>query len=63
MCMYFVCMYVHHMCARACRDQKRALGILELELQVVVSCLVGCWESNPGPLEEQPVLLITKPYV
>ena len=21
----------------------------------------GCWESNPGPLEEQPVLLTTEP--
>jgi hypothetical protein len=29
---------------------------LELELQTVVSCYV-CWILNPGPLEEQPVLL------
>jgi hypothetical protein len=21
----------------------------------------GCWESNPGPLEEQPVLLTAEP--
>lgn len=23
--------------------------------------LCGCWESNPGPLEEQPVVLATEP--
>ena len=23
--------------------------------------LCGCWELNPGPLEEQPVLLTTEP--
>ena len=23
--------------------------------------LCGCWESNPVPLEEQPVLLVTEP--
>ena len=28
---------------------------LELELQMIVSC----WELNPGPLERQPVVLLT----
>ena len=34
---------------------------LELELQAVVSCHVGDWELNPGPWQEQPVLIITEP--
>ena len=35
----------------------RVLDQLELELQTVVSCHM----SYPGPLEEQPVLLIAEP--
>ena len=34
---------------------------LELELQTVVSCHVDAEELNPGPLEEQSVLLTTEP--
>jgi hypothetical protein len=49
------CMYVYH--THACGEQKKAPDLLELELQVLVSCLpCGCWESNLGPLEEQLVL-------
>jgi hypothetical protein len=31
--------------------------------QISYSCQLphGCWELNPGPLEEQPVLLTTEP--
>jgi hypothetical protein len=32
------------------RDQRRASGPQELELQIVISHHVGDWESNPGPL-------------
>ena len=35
----------------------RASGPLELESQVAVSCLTGCWEPNTGLLKKQPVLL------
>ncbi|MCP6508446.1 hypothetical protein NL478_27155, partial [Klebsiella pneumoniae] len=35
---------------------------LELKLQTTVSHHVGgCWELNPGPLQEQLVLLTTEP--
>lgn len=40
------------------RGQKRALDVLEVELQVVVTKV---WELNSGPLEGQPVLLAAKP--
>jgi hypothetical protein len=40
----------------------RMSDTLELELQSIVSCHVGDWELNPGPLEEQPVLLTPEPY-
>ena len=39
----------------------RAANFLKLELLAVVSCHVGCWEPNPGSLQEQQVLLTTKP--
>jgi len=35
-------------------------GLLELVLQVFVSC-PGFWELNSGPLEEQEVLLTSEP--
>lgn len=34
-------MYVHHMHVQYYRGQKRGLHILELELQMVMSCQVG----------------------
>ena len=36
-----------------------ATDALELELQMVVSCHVG----NLRPLEQQPVLIMTEPYL
>ena len=40
---------------------KRVLDPLELELQVAVSYRGGAGELNPGPLEEEPVLLTPEP--
>lgn len=40
-------LHVYHMHVGACRDQKRALGPLELELTAFLSC------PSVGPLEEQ----------
>ena len=38
----------------ACRGQKRMiLDPTKLEYRLFVSPC-GCWEPNPGPLEEQP---------
>jgi hypothetical protein len=34
------------------RGQKRAPEPLELELQAVSEPPCGCWELNPGPLQE-----------
>lgn len=36
------------------------LDSLESELQTVVSHHVGSWESNWGPLGEQPMILLTE---
>lgn len=47
----------------ACRGQKRVLNPLGLELLVIVNCQqvlgikLGSWESNLGPVKDQPVLL------
>ena len=42
---------------------KEVLSHLELELQMSVSCHVGAGELNPSPLEEQPELLTTEPFL
>ena len=55
--LYAICM------SGARRGQKRTWDPLELELQIVVSLTYGCWELNPGPLEEQPVLLTDDPLL
>ena len=34
---------------------------MDLDLHTVVSCHVGAWELNLGPLKEQPVLLTIEP--
>lgn len=53
-----------HVCLCTCvcsylRDQKRVSEPLELELQTILSHDIAdsCWESNPDPLQGQPVLL------
>lgn len=48
------CIYVCHLCAHG--GQTRTLALLELALQPAVSCHCGCWESNLGSRQEQPVL-------
>lgn len=67
-CMWVLCMYVYmcvfhiFMCtayvAGASISQKRALASLELTQWVAVAC--GCWELNPGPLQEQQLILSAK---
>jgi hypothetical protein len=52
-------MFVYQSACSACRDQKGASLRLELEVAVNHS-LCGCWESNPGSLAEQLVLLTTE---
>ncbi|KAM7328484.1 hypothetical protein ACRRTK_012576 [Alexandromys fortis] len=44
-----------------CAIGMKVSDSLELELQTVVSCHVGAWELNLGPLGEQSVLLTTEP--
>jgi hypothetical protein len=66
--LYCVCerlagMHVHvpHTCLVSTEGQERALGALKLELQVVVSHVVGSGKPNLGPPQEQQVLLTTEP--
>lgn len=43
------------------QGEKRVFSLLELGLNTVVSCHMGCWEANTGPLENQSVLLSSDP--
>lgn len=55
-----ICMYVHHVCVLyplRSEDHVRSPGT-----GITGSCKMphGCWELNPGPLQEHKVLLITQ---
>lgn len=51
---WLACTSVHHrICAEACRGQKRGQTDGSEPAH-------GCWDSNPGPLEEQLVLFTTE---
>lgn len=49
----FVSLCVYYMSEGACRGQEEVSGVLELELQVVVSCPAWCWKLNFGSLEDR----------
>lgn len=57
MCLWVCVMYVHHVYAWCTRRPEE--GIKSLETGVTNGCQPpeGCWEPNPGPLQEQPALL------
>lgn len=59
-----VCLRITTRITRVQRGQKWALDSLGLQLQAVqLNALIRrCWDSNPGPLEDQPVLLPTEPF-
>lgn len=54
MCVLPVCLSVYHICA-GCPQMPESV-IRSPRTGVTDSCelLCGCWELNPGPLEEQP---------
>jgi hypothetical protein len=43
-----------------CKGYEMLLDFWNLKLPGGFELTCGCWELNPGFLEEQPVLLITK---
>lgn len=45
------------------RVHKRLLDPLELESQVVVSCLMWYWELNSSVVQWQWVLITTEPFL
>lgn len=55
------CMYVRTLCTLGAFRGQKVLGALELALQKVIKMLHGCWDLNPAPLQQQPVLLTTEP--
>lgn len=59
----YVCLPNMHTCTTTC-PWRPLEGIRSHRNQVTYSCepLWGCWELNPGPLEEQAVCLITEPH-
>jgi hypothetical protein len=52
-------MYVCALCACCLQKPEEALDALKWSYRCQLPC--GCWDSDAGPLEEQPVLLTTEP--
>lgn len=44
-------------------EAKRAPDPRGLKLQMIISHQWGCWESNPGLMEEQPVFVTVESAV
>lgn len=55
------CMCVHHMCFWCLEKQEEGIGCPGVCKEGRKSHCV-CWHPNPGPLQEQPVLLISEPF-
>ena len=53
------CMSVHRVLPGALRRPEEGVGSPGTGITDGCEPPCGCWESNPGPLEEQPVLLPT----
>jgi hypothetical protein len=62
LCIWMFCLHigVPFVCS-ALGGQKRALAPLDLESLMVVSYHLGVGNWNPGPLQEQQMLLTTEP--
>jgi hypothetical protein len=50
-----------HTCLVFTEARSELLGPLGQGLEEVCELPCGCWELNPGPLEEQPVFLTDDP--
>jgi hypothetical protein len=57
----YVCMCIMGV-PSVCRVQKKMLGLLEVELNMVHTPPSGCQEQNLSLLKEQQVLLTTEPF-
>jgi hypothetical protein len=63
MCFAYVCTYVHHRLPSAWGDQKRGMILWNWSYRLFSAARgCRCRELNLGALEEQPVLITTKPF-
>lgn len=53
------CMTMLHVCDLCSRKLERDMGVPETGVIGICGSPCGCWESKPGPLEVQDVLLST----
>ena len=58
---YGCCMSVLHICAWSLWRPEDSLRSSGTEVTGNCEMPCGCWDLNPGPLEEQPMFLITGP--
>ena len=65
---YLMCMGVLSDCVsvynvHVCHPQRLEEGVRSVSISIIDGCELpcGCWDLNPGLLEEQPVLLTSEP--
>ena len=51
---------MHHICAQYTKQLEVGIGLPGTGVKGGFELTCGCWELNPGPLQEQPVLLTTE---
>ena len=57
----FACLSMYHVCAWCLWWPEEGIGSPGTGVTDSCELPCGCWELNPGPLEEQSVLLTTGP--
>lgn len=53
----FVCMSVYHLCPWCPWNPEDGVQLPRIGVTDGCELLGGCWETNPGPLKEQPLFL------
>jgi hypothetical protein len=56
----FTCIYVCAPYVPGVQEDQKIFQIPESRVTDACESLCGCWELNPGPLQEQPVLLTSE---
>jgi hypothetical protein len=56
-------MTLHHMCVWCLQRLEEGIGCPGSVVTSSCEPLCGFWESNSGPLEDQPVLICAEPFL
>ena len=60
-CVLSVCMSEQHLCPWCPWNPEEGVQLPRTGVTDGCELLCGCWETNPGPLQEQPLFLTAEP--